>query len=295
MESYCGKNCDQCAYRSQGSCPGCKDGPGMPYTRTCPLARCCQQKGHQKCDTCLFRENCRLLRQKDSWWPLRAAGPASRRKAPSPPVPPLAQEQARLLLRGMTGLLLLEFLSLGWGFLAPSILSRSLSHTMMVLLVTLSAFLSCAIYFWLNRVYSGYYIAGFGRLYLLPVALVAIYLRRLTSGHTTLAVLLLIYMLLFCLAEWAVYLLHGKVAAGVHPALSKRWRFLSWLLPVIVFFSVLSYLDWLTDPQKKMSMVLLTLLAVGVVKALKLVFLCQTVNALKQYLSSLKKDCRTTW
>ena len=159
MESYCGKNCVQCSYLNQGRCPGCKDGPGMPYTRACPLARCCQQKGHRGCYTCLFAENCHLLRQKDSLPSWRPTGTASLKI--SSPTPPPAKEQAELLLRGFCLLSLLEFLSFGWFFLIPPILSHSLSRGMLVSLAALSTLFFSLAYFYLNRAHTGYYIPGF--------------------------------------------------------------------------------------------------------------------------------------
>lgn len=57
-ETYCGKNCAECGQKEVLDCPGCKMGPGRPITGSCPLARCCREKGHQTCDTCNLHGSC---------------------------------------------------------------------------------------------------------------------------------------------------------------------------------------------------------------------------------------------
>lgn len=59
--SYCGKDCESCALREQLSCSGCRSGPGRTWGTECELARCCQQKGHESCQTCSFAGGCRLF------------------------------------------------------------------------------------------------------------------------------------------------------------------------------------------------------------------------------------------
>ena len=58
---YCGKDCESCALREQLSCSGCRSGPGRTWGTECELARCCQQKGHESCQTCSFAAGCRLF------------------------------------------------------------------------------------------------------------------------------------------------------------------------------------------------------------------------------------------
>lgn len=65
-ETYCGKNCAECADKEALACPGCKNGPGKQYGGDCRLARCCREKGHQECTTCSFYQGCGTRRSKDS-------------------------------------------------------------------------------------------------------------------------------------------------------------------------------------------------------------------------------------
>ena len=64
-ESYCGKACDECSRKAQMNCPGCKMGPGRQFGSNCDLAKCARDKGHETCESCIFRGNCATLRDRD--------------------------------------------------------------------------------------------------------------------------------------------------------------------------------------------------------------------------------------
>lgn len=51
-ENYCGKSCEACDMKEKLSCSGCKAGPGRMYGGECPVAKCCQERGHNTCATC---------------------------------------------------------------------------------------------------------------------------------------------------------------------------------------------------------------------------------------------------
>ena len=59
-ETYCGKNCDECAWMAEEGCPGCENGPGRLLARggNCKLASCCRDKGHRTCESCDLRAGC---------------------------------------------------------------------------------------------------------------------------------------------------------------------------------------------------------------------------------------------
>lgn len=58
MSTYCGKDCESCSYKEELNCAGCKQGPGRVIDGDCKLARCCRDKGHENCETCMDRRNC---------------------------------------------------------------------------------------------------------------------------------------------------------------------------------------------------------------------------------------------
>lgn len=65
-ETYCGKTCAECTYKEHLQCSGCGNGPGKRYSASCELARCCQSKGHESCDTCGFMGSCGTLRGREN-------------------------------------------------------------------------------------------------------------------------------------------------------------------------------------------------------------------------------------
>ena len=64
QKTYCGKNCDECKYKADLNCPGCKEGPGDEWNGDCKIAKCCDDKGHNSCDTCNMNDSCWKLRQR---------------------------------------------------------------------------------------------------------------------------------------------------------------------------------------------------------------------------------------
>ena len=64
-ESYCGKVCSECGRIEQCNCPGCRMGPGKQYSGNCGIAKCARDKGHDTCNSCIFRGNCAALRDRD--------------------------------------------------------------------------------------------------------------------------------------------------------------------------------------------------------------------------------------
>lgn len=64
-ETYCGKNCAECTRKESLICPGCKAGPGRQFGGDCELAKCVRDKGHETCETCIFKGNCGTLRNRD--------------------------------------------------------------------------------------------------------------------------------------------------------------------------------------------------------------------------------------
>ena len=63
-ETFCGKICENCAWREEHACPGCQAGPGG-RGGDCEIAACCREKGHTNCTTCGFQLNCLRLRARE--------------------------------------------------------------------------------------------------------------------------------------------------------------------------------------------------------------------------------------
>ena len=61
-ETYCGKNCAECAQKESLNCQGCKYGPTRQFGGDCKISQCAMEKGHETCDTCSFMGNCSIQR-----------------------------------------------------------------------------------------------------------------------------------------------------------------------------------------------------------------------------------------
>lgn len=61
-DTYCGKNCAECAQREERGCPGCTDGPGKRIYGECALAKCCREKEYESCAVCPDSADCRTYR-----------------------------------------------------------------------------------------------------------------------------------------------------------------------------------------------------------------------------------------
>lgn len=57
-ESYCLKACAEC-----GMCAGCHFGD---YVKQCDIAKCCEKKNHQSCDSCMEKTSCITRRYRDT-------------------------------------------------------------------------------------------------------------------------------------------------------------------------------------------------------------------------------------
>ena len=58
-ETYCGKTCEDCTYRQQLNCPGCRMGPGRALHGDCSISKCSVKKGYHGCEYCSSFDTCR--------------------------------------------------------------------------------------------------------------------------------------------------------------------------------------------------------------------------------------------
>ena len=65
-ETYCGKSCQDCTWRQENGCPGCKTGPGAKFGGACEIAKCALERGHAQCGTCSYQANCVKLTHRDT-------------------------------------------------------------------------------------------------------------------------------------------------------------------------------------------------------------------------------------
>ena len=59
-ETYCGKDCSECAEYQNSLCPGCRQGPGSWLGNDCDIAQCARDKGCATCLGCDSEKTCIL-------------------------------------------------------------------------------------------------------------------------------------------------------------------------------------------------------------------------------------------
>lgn len=52
IQSRCGLLCAECTYKEPCNCKGCMEQDGKMFWGECPVASCCQSKGHEHCGQC---------------------------------------------------------------------------------------------------------------------------------------------------------------------------------------------------------------------------------------------------
>lgn len=52
IQSNCGLMCNTCSYKFSHGCEGCILLKGKPFWGTCPVSKCCQDKGYDHCGQC---------------------------------------------------------------------------------------------------------------------------------------------------------------------------------------------------------------------------------------------------
>ncbi len=52
IETRCGLLCESCTFKDSCHCGGCIATNGHPFHGECPVALCCQEKGHTHCGQC---------------------------------------------------------------------------------------------------------------------------------------------------------------------------------------------------------------------------------------------------
>lgn len=52
VDSRCGLHCTDCAWKESAGCGGCIESEGHPFHGECPIALCCQNRGHLHCGQC---------------------------------------------------------------------------------------------------------------------------------------------------------------------------------------------------------------------------------------------------
>lgn len=269
-ETYCGKSCQECGYRAETGCRGCRE----EASRECRLARCCREKGHETCNSCTYNTQCGMYQGKDTAPQYRLA----KKKAE-------LEHQAFLKQRG-------TFLAkwmwvLFWLFIPAQV--ASIMTEWIPGLETAGNILSFActavyglVLLKMSSQEQGYRTAGVLTLVVGILSLVTIAANQLhVFLILTVSVLNAVVVMFSYYYEFNA---HADVLEGVDSELSEQWRKLwKWMLGATIAL-VIGLLFTLILIGA--LVVLAALIAILVISILKLVYLFRTAQAFQDVAAS---------
>lgn len=276
-ETFCGRSCSTCSWRSQLNCPGCKSGPGNASSGDCDLAQCCQSKRHESCDTCTTRASC-TLRMTGEYMPkirLNRQAAAASQAAHLAETAPFLRKWLRflfwLVLPGALASIMTNnvvagrFPSLA---LPGQILSFCCTLAYGLILLRLSSFSPC------------YRTAGICNLVSTVLGVISSGLSALEIS-TGIVPFLLLLPTAICLlvGTYNEYHAHGEILEGVDAALQESWTKLwRWsMISLGILFGSLLFIS--ISPVFGILILLADCVFLVVISVLKLIYLYQTSSA----------------
>lgn len=279
-ETYCGKACDQCTWKEQLSCPGCKTGPGQRFNGDCEIAKCVRTKGHDTCGTCNLKGNCGNLRGKDHNPEYRHRRLQREREEKE-----LLAKRVPVLARWLWILFWLIIPSTVGGLLGNETLAQ-LSPGLYFAGKLLNA-ASCLVYggilLKLGSENYNYRISGICTL----IAGGVTALITLISGTAEPQLWTLLFtvpmMIVELVGEYNEYTGHSEVLLKLDPDLSEKWSKL-WIWYLSMFLSMFGCILLVAILPTLAALILLaSLIGLVVVSILKLIYLYRTATLFREY------------
>lgn len=248
-ESYCGKNCAECARREELNCPGCRPEEGRRVPASCIIAACCNKSGHETCESCIHKQNfCQTLKEKDDYPQrhIREAEAAARKRE---------EERQKMQERRARGVFLLKhfnILCVLWTIgLVLGLIDLCLGEDSVFGYMSDGVSLASLFVIYDMAKINGKYKTV---VYIGLLAAVANLILNLAGDNmgTGLAILLLLLSLPSIYGTWLEFSTHGEVLWGIHDEVAAKWEklakwyvwagvitmagmFLMMLLPVFAF------------------------------------------------------------
>lgn len=277
--TYCGNQCDSCLHRETLGCPGCKQGPGKLYSGDCELAKCCREKGHQECTTCLRKGTCNQYRTREHM-------PVYRRRI-------IAAEKERMATLEKQVPFFRKWLSVLLWLVLPSAIVSALSvfgnHRVSLMLAVVGNIVGgvCSLVYGivLLRLASeeaGYRIAG-----IFTLIGAAMNLLYVCFGGSSWPVVWLLLMAVFSVIVSAEgtsceMMSHGAILADLDDTLAGRWISLRNGYLIVSALMIVALFAILIAPVLGLLLLLASSLGLLSTGILKLVFLFQTVKRLQK-------------
>ncbi len=275
--NYCGKSCDECTYKEQLNCPGCEHGPGNPWTGTCKIARCCDDKGHKNCSTCGYMENCGPLGRKHMI-PKERLEEVSRESGKQERIAKMAPK----LSKWLPILFWTSIAATIAGFFANDNLDSLIP---MLYYIGVAAEMVCTLIYGaillIISTESGWYrTAGiFG--IVSPIASVIVASLAVLSESPIFLLLTVVVLVISLYGQYAEFKGHAEVLTEVDPELSEKWDKL-WKWNLILYAALIgSILLLLLAPFLGAISSLATLVGALVIEILKPLYLYRTAETFK--------------
>lgn len=239
-ETYCGKNCSECAEYQNSLCPGCRQGPGSWLGNDCDIAQCARDKGCATCLGCDSQKTCILC--------AGASVMPERRKQRS-----AAKEAGQALRRQRKDVG--KWLWIYFWMLIPSLISSFMTNNTIVqvlpglkfpgeILDTLVGIAECVLLFLLSKEEEIYGYAAWIRavLVVIGVAMLPVPDDFLAGSQLLSALVLIVTMALGAASIYYECEANQTVLNGVDDALAEKWQKLwkrYWVVLVVLLAGTL--------------------------------------------------------
>ena len=272
-ESYCGKSCDSCPVREPENCPGCKNGPGSPWSGECELARCCRDKGHDSCNTCNLSYQCSMYNNRE-WQPDYRA----RRRSDNAAMIERSAAKAGYLAKWLTPLFWLYILNTAANLMTDeNVLSVLPGLYWPGTILTLACYAGIIVVLYKLKAEDEFY-GKSANMHLINLLLTLLAL----AFQNVLGILILIASAALSLAStYYEFTAHSRVLAGVSNTMSESWRKLwRWFLYSYIGVIVAVLLLFISATLAAL-LTFAAALAMFVVSIMKLVYLWRTIKCFK--------------
>jgi len=279
-QTYCGKNCGACVEKESISCPGCKEGPGRPIYGDCELARCCREKGHEKCVTCSFCGDCLTMRGRYDIPRYRRERQESER---------LQKENRRnraMELEKWARILFWLFIpSVVAGVMASEQLGGQIPGVATIgdILNLVITMLYGIILIKMSSQHPRYRTAGICTLVGLAVGQVGVLLGAAAGNATGINLLFTLPAAIVALVgDYQEYMTHSDVRQGIDDILADQWRkFWKWYM-IAMMSPFCCALLLMIIPGIALIALLIAALALPVLEVIKIVYLYRTAEAFRK-------------
>lgn len=272
-ESYCGLTCKTCSHRENGTCPGCKAGPGRAITGDCEIARCSRGRSLTGCNVCGNRSSCTKWRTREGMVAHRQRMAEAEKIQQS-----ILSRELPELARWLRILFILRICAIF--FPAADLTGLAPSLQVPIALIDLIIQLACGgILIKLGNVSNRYRIAGLCYI----VVEILDFIPNFMENATWMLVLGLVLVIPSLIGEYQEILAHAEQAERINEELAEKWRKLwIWYLVDVI---VLLFSEILTIMASAFGAFIMLVSTVGllVVAILRLFYLYRTVKEFREY------------